>query len=336
VSTPQPNLSEVDTAAAVTPATSGVANRSGLRIFTVLVRRELWEHRVLWIAPLVVAVLLLATAFLAHVGPFPFVDDDGVWHHDQSRAALFGLMEWGLTVPQYLVMLIVLSFYLVDCLYAERKDRGILFWKSMPISDAATVTSKLLTALVIVPLGVYVLTLVTSIVFEAIMALRVSLGYFPPGMIVWNTVVWLKVQALMLYGVIVSMFWYSPAAAYLILISAWARRNVTLWATLPPVVVVLIERFAFGTHYLSDLIQYRTFGIWEMLNLENSVHRTVTDGSTQIVSLPGIFDTLEVGRPFLNIDLWLGIRRRPDSSLPRRHLTCSSSCAAPSRPSRST
>jgi len=306
MSSPQPNLSEAGTAPGLAPATT-LVSRSSLQIFIVLVRRELWEHRALWMTPLVVAVLLLATTFLAHAGPFPFVNDDEVWRHERSREALFALMEWGLTVPQYLVMVIVLSFYLTDCLYAERKDRSILFWKSMPVSDGATVVSKLLTALVVVPLGIYLLALITSVLFAALMLLRVSLGHIPAGMAMWNSIAWLKVQALMLYGLIVSMFWYAPLAAYLMFVSAWARRNVTLWATLPPIIAILLERFAFGTNHVVDLLQYRTYGIWGTLNLQNSVNSTVTDGPSHIVSLTGVFDTLNISTPFLSIDLWLGV-----------------------------
>jgi ABC-2 type transport system permease protein len=304
VSTPDTNVSS-STAALTPPATAGAASRSSLQTVAILMRRELWEHRSLWMTPLFIAVLLLVCALFVHVGPVPFGDDE-VWSHDRSRAALFALMEWGVTVPQYLVMLIVLSFYLLDCLYAERKDRSILFWKSLPVSDGTTVASKLLTALVVIPLGVWALALVTSVLFSGVLAVRVAVGHLPAGVAVWNTVVWLKVESLMLYGVIVSMFWYSPMAAYLLLVSAWARRNVFLWATLPPVVAILVERFAFGTRHVTDLIQYRTFGIWDALNPQQSVERTVHDGHNSIVSLPGIFDTLNVSQPFLNIDLWLG------------------------------
>ena len=69
-----------------------------------------------------------------------------------------------------------------------------------------------------------------------------------PGRPGSNTVVWLKVQALMLVAVFVSILWYAPLAAYLLLVSAWARRNVFLWAILPPVIAMLIERVSSGTH----------------------------------------------------------------------------------------
>ncbi|MFX8664616.1 hypothetical protein ABTM59_19265, partial [Acinetobacter baumannii] len=81
---------------------------------------------------------------------------------------------------------------LLDCLYMERKDRSILFWKSMPVSDGATVVSKLLTALVVAPLGVYVLSLVTNLLFSGILLTRLSIYHVPGAEGLWDTVVWLK------------------------------------------------------------------------------------------------------------------------------------------------
>jgi ABC-2 type transport system permease protein len=105
----------------------------------------------------------------------------------------------------------------------------------------------------------------------------------------------------------VAMFWYAPVAGYLILVSAWARRNVFLWATLPPVFAVLVERLASGTHYVSNLIAYRTWGIWNALNLEHIMKSTAGHSHDSIVSLPGVFDTLNIAKPFVNVDLWLGV-----------------------------
>jgi ABC-2 type transport system permease protein len=302
MSTPDTNLSGADTPVAEGPPLSAAAQRSAVQTITMLIRREFWEHRALWMAPLVIAVLLVACAFVVHIGP----NAQRFWSDDSNRLALFGLTQWGLTVPQYLVMAIVLSFYLLDCMYVERKDRSILFWKSMPVSDAATVASKLLTALVVVPLGVYLLTVVTNLLFSVILIARSSLGG-APGLSAWNTVVWLKAEALVLYAVIVSAFWYAPMAAYLVLVSAWARRNVFLWATLPPLFAIIVERLAFGTQYVTGLIEYRTWGIWKAINLGHSMERTMTHGDHHIPSLAGVFDTLHVSGPFLNIDLWLGL-----------------------------
>jgi ABC-2 type transport system permease protein len=118
----------------------------------------------LWVAPLVVAAVLIVVTALSggvHISGDARVQIDGeavdfINGITPERAVkLFGVLIAGLYVPQLIVMLIVLGFYLLDSLYSERKDRSILFWKSLPVSDAHTVASKALVALVVVPLGVW-------------------------------------------------------------------------------------------------------------------------------------------------------------------------------------
>jgi ABC-2 type transport system permease protein len=305
MSTPDTNLSTADTAAAVAPPVSGAAHQSVLKTLIVLVRRELWEHRSLWITPLIVGGLLVLTAFPIHLGNMTFGAHEEDLARADNRLGMFTLILWGQSLPQYLVMVIVVSFYLMDCLYQERKDRSILFWKSLPVSDANTVISKLLVAVVVVPLGVYLTAMVCGVLFQTIWAVRVAYGSLPNIAVGWDTVAWLKVQALMLYGLVVSMLWYAPMAAFLLLVSAWARRNVFLWASLPPLIAIIIERAAFGTRYTQNLLEYRSWsGLWDALLVEPI---TPDSGHGRVVSLAKLFDNIPMSRAFLDIDLWLGL-----------------------------
>jgi ABC-2 type transport system permease protein len=303
MSTPDTNLSSADTPVAVAPPVSAAARQSVLSTLIVLIRRELWEHRTLWITPLIVGGLLVLTAFPIHFGNVSFGEHAEEFANPQGRLGIFTLMLWGQTVPQYLVMVIVLSFYLMDCLYQERKDRSILFWKSLPVSDANTVISKFLVAMVVVPLGVYLTAMVCGVLFQAIWAARTAAGSLPYIAVSWDTVAWLKVQGLMLYGLLVSALWYAPMAAFLLLVSAWARRNVFLWASLPPVIAIVIERHAFGTRYTQRLLEYRSWsGLWNTL-----LSQPISPESGRVVSLADLFDNTSMSRAFLNIDLWLGL-----------------------------
>jgi len=312
MSTPDSNLAP-GTAQGGAPVTGSTAASAVtgrvtlLHQLVMLIRRELWEHRSLWIAPLVVAGLLLASSFGVHTVSFDIDGDPALQVTSGNRQALFALMQWGLTVPQYLVMAILLTFYLVDCLYAERRDRSILFWKSLPVSDAATVASKLLVALLVVPLGVYLLAMLTNLLFSAIWFGRASFGKALPIPISWDTVVWLKVEALTFAGLVISILWYAPYATYLLLVSAWSRRSALVWSVLPPVVLMLVERIALGTHYVRDFLSYRSWGVWNSLNLESAVNQSVIGGSHKILSLPILFDSIGFAGVLANIDLWLGL-----------------------------
>lgn len=264
----------------------------------MLVRREFWEHRALWIAPLVVAALMVVSAFVASV-KYRLTHAD--MHHDGSDGmTMFSVMQSAVSMPLALVTLIVLSFYLLDCLYAERKDRSILFWKSLPVSDNLTVLSKLLVALLVVPLGVFALGLLVSLSFVGIWELNAAFGRLPPipG---WDTLAWLKGEMALLACLMVGVLWYAPFAAYLLVVSAWSRRSPFLWATVPVVLAPLLERMAFGTTYLWKLLAYRTYGIWQTLFPYPHLGRGRAD------ALASVFGQLRFGAAFSDIDLWLGL-----------------------------
>ena len=101
-----------------------------------LIRRELWEHRSLWIAPLVVAGLIVIARMFPHAD-MRFDRADVATHKEGAILCAVSLGTDGPAV--HLLMSVQLPFYLLDCLYAERKDRSILFWKALPVSDAQTV-----------------------------------------------------------------------------------------------------------------------------------------------------------------------------------------------------
>jgi len=255
-----------------------------------LVRREFWEHRWLWIVPLAIAASIVLAAMFPHANIQ--VDRDAPM---QRHMEMFALFHSALTIPQFLVLGVLLPYYLLDCLFAERKDRSILFYKALPVSDAQTVLSKLLVALAIVPLGVFALTVITDLLAWGILAARMrdsGVG----ALLHWDTGVWLRTQALILVGVGVVGLWYAPLAAYLLLVSAWAKRSPFLWAVLPPLGLMIAERIALGSNDFARFIGYRLNGIWGAL-----VGHTPAAPGTH--AIPG----LTPFAAFANIDLWLGL-----------------------------
>jgi ABC-2 type transport system permease protein len=284
-----------------------VTHNPRIRMFQTLVRREFWEHRSLWMAPVAVTVLLLVCALLTHGALKIDATDSSEWLNPQNKTIVFALAQWALTIPHYLVMILLLNFYLLDCLYAERKDRSILFWKSLPVTDGATVASKIFVSCVALPLGTFALALVTDVLFTAIWDLRALIGH-SPELVAWDTVAFLKTQALMFLGLIVSVLWYAPFLGSFLLASVCVRRNVLLWVTVVPLLAAILERIAFGTHWISSLIDYRWDGIWRSLRVETALATSIHDvGPAVMVSIPEVFDRVHVGPAFTNIDLWLGV-----------------------------
>jgi ABC-2 type transport system permease protein len=209
-----------------------------------------------------------------------------------------------MTVPQFLLLSVLLPYYLIDCLFAERKDRSILFWKSLPVSDAETVLSKLLVAIAVVPLGVFVLTLFTDVAASAILAVRFHGAPLMREFLRWDTQAWLYTQGRILAGLIAILLWYAPVAAYLMLISAWAKRSAFLWAVMPPLVAMLIEKIAFGTHYLAKLLGYR-LSVVDILGLHHGAGGQAAVAGGEHAS--GMLDTMTPWTIFTNVDMWLGL-----------------------------
>ena len=276
------------------------AARGLARTLLTLVRREFWEHRALWVAPSVVAGLMILGALIASVKYHAPNAEFEVPDAGRAGMTMYAVMQGAVSMPLSVVTVIVVIFYLLDCLYAERRDRSILFWKSLPVSDGLTVLSKLLVALLLVPLGVFALGLVLSLVFTGLWEVNSALGRLPgiPG---WDMGGWLQGELALLLCFLVGMLWYAPLAAYLLVISAFARRAALLWLLLPPTAGQLLEQLTFHTHYLANFIGYRVLGIWPRLFSHMHI------GHGRAFALASALDQLNLGAVLTDVDLWLGL-----------------------------
>jgi ABC-2 type transport system permease protein len=216
--------------------------------FMTLVRRELWESPSLWRVPAAAAALLLIGALLGtlHVFGGMHVSVDSGSPPAMTRIAGAQLLL-GIAGFISLFAAAVVAIYLLDSLYGERKDRSILFWKSLPVSDAQTVVSKLIVALVVVPLLVIVLAtlllpVVTGLGALLIPAMRPQVGGLLAGGV-------LGLFRLIGSGTIVAL-WYAPVAAYLMLASVVARHPPLVYAVLPPVALMLGEQLFLGSQHV--------------------------------------------------------------------------------------
>jgi ABC-2 type transport system permease protein len=285
-----------------------------MKAVLIQIQREFWEHRGLWIVPLTIAaVMLLAAGIFGHI-QLDF--SNAATHYDGPvPPPLVELVALGWAVPFYLAAAIQAAAYLIDCLYAERRDRSILFWRSMPVTDARAVLVKLLVGLVLVPLGAFVIGAATSLVGSAILVLRnhdvVVNGHSVVAL--WNTLSWLRMQAIIFYGLVAAMLWYAPFAAYLMLTSVWARRSPYAWAFLPPVLLMILEHMVYGTNYVGRIFNG---GFNELLHLAYRLdeHGNVAVGA--MLEAPGgtgndhISFTMQLLSPvrlLASLRLWLGL-----------------------------
>ena len=238
----------------VDPQEIARAARPATRPMYWSIRRELWENRSIYIAPLAVAGVGLFGFLIATIG-FAVVTVDPA----QKAAALAGPNSFaaGLIMA---TAFIVAVFYSLDALHGERRDRSILFWKSLPVSDLTTVLAKASIPLLLLPVIAFVATLAV----ETVMLLLSSAVVAGSGFSVadfWNRLeLYHTMWGLAYHLVTVHMLWYAPLYCWLFLVSAWSRRTPFLWAVLPPFAVVIFEKIAFHTSYFLNFLNYRFSG----------------------------------------------------------------------------
>ena len=135
---------------------------------------------------------------------------------------------------------IVGVFYCLDALHGERRDRSILFWKSLPVSDLTAVLSKLTIPLVVLPLLAFAIT----VCVQVIMLLMTSANLLTHGMSAATTWAHFPVfqdWLVLLYGLVAIAFWHAPIYGWLLFVSGWARRATFLWAVLPLLAIGIFE-----------------------------------------------------------------------------------------------
>ena len=263
-------------------------------------RRELWEYRSIYLAPLAIAgVILLGSAFtlvpLAHTMRTAMALDPS-----QQRQALARPFD----VAAGLIMgaaFIVSIFYSLDALYGERRDRSILFWKSLPVSDLTTVLAKASIPVLILPLVTFAVTVVTQWIM-ALLSTVVLLGSGLSAATLWNHLplfqMWLG-----LFDHLVGFhgLWYAPFYCWMLLVSAWARRAPFLWAALPPLAIGVVEKIAFNTSYFEAILRYRFAGSPDADPMDPLTHLS----PVPFLISPGLWIGLVVSAAFLAVAIRL-------------------------------
>ena len=237
-----------------------------------LVRRELWESRAVWVAPLICALIIVGGALIASFGAgHVVINVDG---HDvgftmgglvdsmnatltPARAeSIVSLTLGAIAVPFFITILFTQFFYALDALYGERRDRSILFWKSLPVSDAETVLAKLAVAGLLIPVAAMLAAFATQLLVCAIASARVASAPLLAAEL-WNPATWAGSLLVMSYVLVGGILWYLPLLGWLLLVSASVPRSPFLWAFLPPLALALAEYVVFHSSILIGVIGER-------------------------------------------------------------------------------
>jgi len=277
-------------------------NNSLTRPWYWSVWRELWENRSIYIAPLIVAAFEVFGFAISTIGLADRRRAVLLLDAAHQRAAIEQPYDLAAMMMIFIVF-IVGVFYCLDALHSERRDRSILFWKSLPVSDLTTVLSKVTIPLVVLPLIAFAIV----VCVQVIMLLQTSVVLIFHGMspaTTWARFPVFQNWLVLLYGLAAIALWHAPIYGWLLLVSGWARRATFLWAVLPIIAIQIFEKITFNTSYFGSLVKHRLMGFApDAFEFHGRDHPTI-DSLAQLtpgryLSSPGLWIGLVFAAAFL-------------------------------------
>jgi len=308
--------------------------------FALLLRREFWEHKggFLWSPVIAGGISLLLTAMAGIAGEVMLgrapaskgIDLNGT--HMSINGLDLGMLtskmspedmrQFGGAVDAsllasslwpFIAMTFVVFFYCLGALYDERKDRSVLFWKSLPLSDRDTVLSKVASAVVVAPLIATAAALLTMFGFLLIASGLVMMHGGSPMQLLWGPGSPLTIAVQFVAAIPVYALWALPTVGWLLLCSAWARSKPFLWALMIPAFagifvswfdimqVFNLESTWFWKNIVARLLLGTVPGSWFNVAHFDHIDADGPQVISQVVNLQSMYSVL------LTPQLWLGV-----------------------------
>ena len=213
----------------------------------------------------------------------------------------------------FIVLAFVVFFYCLGALYDERKDRSVLFWKSLPLSDRDTVLSKVASATLVAPALAVGASLVTMFAFLLLISVVALLHNGSPMTLIWGPGSPLSVALQLIASIPVYALWALPTVGWLLLCSAWARSKPFLWAIMIPLFAGIfvswfdlmqvfdLESSWFWKNVVARLLFSVVPGTWvDATHLEGADF----EGAGQLTSLLGLKASWSA---LLSPGMWVGV-----------------------------
>jgi len=259
--------------------------RSTTRPYYWSVWRELWENHSIYIAPLVVSAIVLFGSIVS-ASHLPERRHNAMLLDPAHRQAAIETPYDIVAIMFILTAFIVGLFYCLDALNGERRERSILFWKSLPVSDLTTVLSKATIPMAVLPVVTFAIVVLT----QFIMLLISTVVLLPSGLAAttWSNFNLFRQSFVLLYGLVAIALWHAPIFGWALLVSGWARRATFLWAVLPLLAIGFFEKITFNTSYFAAMLKDRLLG-FAPAAFDFTMHEVPQLTPGRYVSSPGLW-----------------------------------------------
>ena len=281
--------------------------------YLALIKREYWEHRSMWVTPAAIAsVVILGTlTTLMFAGDFAKELDLAIFGAQniagemERKAMLTGFFV--MSSPLFLLgLMILMVFYTLDSLYAERKDKSILFWRSLPVTDAETVVSKLLTVLILVPAFTLAAFIATHLVNLVITSIWVSMKGGDAGVLVWGSVSLFDNWFAAIIVIYSACIWMSPFIGWFLFVSGYTKRAPLLMAFLPLILIPMVEGIFLRSAHFAEAVWGRLAQIplFSGVDIEAMFEDDRPHLNEEMISL---LSAIDFSKFVTSIETWIGI-----------------------------
>lgn len=296
------------------------------RLIITSFRKELWEfNKTLFWVPLLIAVFIIAAPLLQLMLMEDYQTSrllEGMGNIDNlpqvaGFTKFFLATIMGIFVPFIMVSLIIQLYYFTTCLYDERRDLSVYFWRSMPVSDALSIGVKLFTGALVVPAVFMVAATLVVLVFLLIALVICTVLYFNYDISLWG--LWANADIFSNLGSIwLTMLpytlWMFPVFVWLMLASMFAKKAPFLWAILPLIGVLLIESFVVRYLQLDSRFFYTTLSEYFVFGQSMLPHDLASIESAKfllfsVLSAKISFGATLLGIAMLYLTYWLRVNR---------------------------
>jgi ABC-2 type transport system permease protein len=298
--------------------------------FKLLLRREFWENKggFFW-APVITGIIASVFAVIGLIIATIFIQkakNDGDFHDhfkidDVDGLQAFGIFGDGILANgmalSMLVMIFVVFFYALGSLYDERRDRSVLFWKSLPVSDMEVVLSKAAWALVLAPTLALLIGVIIGFAMWLIAAAGMAVNGVPGMSALFTESNPLRVIG-QFFGVLpVYIMWAVPTVGWLMLCSAWSRRFPFLWAVLVPLLGCAMVSMTAGIFSGLTGAEFPHGDVWYVVVVRGLAglipglwYATAVDGEHAFKGIDDVSAQLDLTSSwgaFATLDMWLGV-----------------------------
>lgn len=299
-----------------------------MKKFITLIRRECWEHRTaFFIAPVIVPILLVALALLGDAScvfseqhtscdlassmsgqGVGVVEALSLLEASSGTSARFlEVFLFAISMPVAYIMVLIMLSYLCSCLVDERRDKSILFWNSLPVSQAQIIVSKVVCAVVLIPLVSLVVSMAMQILLMGVMYLRFS-GADAALVEAWHDISLMSTLAAQVVNYGVFMLASLALVGYIMLLSAYFNRPFIMGLIIL-VGLLIVEVIVLGSHTFRSVLLDTPFlssslfgyGLPEnaMDFAANKPFGLLSDHSVRRIASPAVWIGVAIGGSFI-------------------------------------